>query len=218
MSAEDNRQIPTREEMAQALIERHGRQLHERFSAARVAVCGIGGLGSNIAIALARAGVGTLHLIDFDRVDITNLNRQQYTVSQLGMKKTDALSRTLREIAPYCTIITDTVRITEENAAQLLAEDSYICEAFDRAEAKAMLVNAFTEHFPEKYLVCGSGMAGLASSNTITTRRLSSRIFLCGDGTSDIADGLGLISARVMLCAAHQANMILRLIAGETQP
>ena len=70
--------IPTKEEWEQALIQRHGAELHRKISAARVAVCGLGGLGSNIAIALARTGVGCLHLIDFDRVDITNLNRQQY--------------------------------------------------------------------------------------------------------------------------------------------
>ena len=68
--------IPTKEEWNNALEERHGKELHTAFSSATVAVCGLGGLGSNIAIALARAGVGRLILIDFDRVDITNLHRQ----------------------------------------------------------------------------------------------------------------------------------------------
>ena len=93
--------IPTREEFYQALSDRHGAALQAKISAARVAVCGLGGLGSNIAIALARAGVGHLHLIDFDRVDITNLNRQQYFVRQMGLLKTDALKEILAEIAPY---------------------------------------------------------------------------------------------------------------------
>lgn len=210
--------IPSREVMREALNIRHGEELQNKISAARVAVCGLGGLGSNIAIALARAGVGHLHLIDFDRVDLTNLNRQQYAVGQLGQYKTDALRETLSLVSPYCDVTCDTVRVTEENLPDLLRNEDYICEAFDRAEAKAMLVSGVLEHFPEKYLVAGSGLAGLGSANTIQTRRVSKRFYLCGDGTSDSSVGLGLVASRVLVCAAHEANMILRLIAGETEP
>ena len=210
--------IPSREMMREALNIRHGEDLQNKISAARVAVCGLGGLGSNIAIALARAGVGHLHLIDFDRVDLTNLNRQQYAVGQLGQYKTDALRETLSLVSPYCDVTCDTVRVTEENLPDLLRNEDYICEAFDRAEAKAMLVSGVLEHFPEKYLVAASGLAGLGSANTIQTRRVSQRFYLCGDGTSDSSVGLGLVASRVLVCAAHEANMILRLIAGEREP
>lgn len=210
--------IPSREVMREALNIRHGEELQNKISAARVAVCGLGGLGSNIAIALARAGVGHLHLIDFDRVDLTNLNRQQYAVGQLGQYKTDALRETLSLVSPYCDVTCDTIQVTEENLPDLLKAEDYICEAFDRAEAKAMLVSGVLEHFPEKYLVAGSGLAGLGSANTIQTRRVSQRFYLCGDGTSDSSVGLGLVASRVLVCAAHEANMILRLIAGETEP
>ena len=210
--------IPSREVMREALNIRHGEELQNKISAARVAVCGLGGLGSNIAIALARAGVGHLHLIDFDRVDLTNLNRQQYAVGQLGQYKTDALRETLSLVSPYCDVTCDTIQVTEENLPDLLKAEDYICEAFDRAEAKAMLVSGVLEHFPEKYLVAGSGLAGLGSANTIQTRRVSQRFYLCGDGTSDSSVGLGLVASRVLVCAAHEANMILRLIAGEREP
>lgn len=210
--------IPSREVMREALNIRHGEDLQNKISAARVAVCGLGGLGSNIAIALARAGVGHLHLIDFDRVDLTNLNRQQYAVGQLGQYKTDALRETLSLVSPYCDVTCDTIQVTDENLPDLLRNEDYICEAFDRAEAKAMLVSGVLEHFPEKYLVAGSGLAGLGSANTIQTRRVSQRFYLCGDGTSDSSVGLGLVASRVLVCAAHEANMILRLIAGETEP
>ena len=106
--------IPSREVMREALNIRHGEDLQNKISAARVAVCGLGGLGSNIAIALARAGVGHLHLIDFDRVDLTNLNRQQYAVGQLGQYKTDALRETLSLVSPYCDVTCDTIQVTEE--------------------------------------------------------------------------------------------------------
>lgn len=210
--------IPSREVMREALNIRHGEELQNKISAARVAVCGLGGLGSNIAIALARAGVGHLHLIDFDRVDLTNLNRQQYAVGQLGQYKTDALRETLSLVSPYCDVTCDTIKVTEENLPDLLKTEDYICEAFDRAEAKAMLVSGVLEHFPEKYLVASSGLAGLGSANTIQTRRISKRFYLCGDGTSDSSVGLGLVASRVLVCAAHEANMILRLIAGEREP
>lgn len=164
--------IPTKEEWNRALSERHGEDVQKKFSSATVAVCGLGGLGSNIAIALARAGIGKLILIDFDRVGITNLHRQQYKANQIGLYKTDALSENLKEIAPYIDIVLHTVRITEDNAVNLLKDADIICEAFDDAEAKAMLTNLVLEAMSDKYLVAASGMAGMGSANTIQTRRV----------------------------------------------
>ena len=208
--------IPSREALYAALAERHGADLQAKFDKASVAVCGLGGLGSNIAVALARAGVGHLHLLDFDTVDISNLNRQQYFPDQLGLPKTQALTETLHRIAPYCKLTSQTVRLTPENIPVLLQGFPIICEAFDRADQKAMLVNTVLEQFPESYLVSASGMAGIGSPNAIRTRRLGKRFYLSGDGTSDVADGLGLLSARVAVCASHQATIVLRLLAGET--
>lgn len=198
-----------------ALENRHGKALQQRFSSAAVAVCGLGGLGSNIAVALARAGIGRLILIDFDRVDITNLHRQQYRADQIGTYKTDALTENLREIAPYLQIRAVTRRITEENYGELLKDADIICEAFDDPEAKAMLTNGVLETMPEQYLVAASGMAGMGTPNAIRTRRLTKRFYLCGDGTSDVSDNIGLAAPRVMLCAAHQAHTVLRILAGE---
>ena len=197
----------------EALITRHGADLHERFSAATVAICGLGGLGSNIAIALARAGIGKLLLIDFDRVDITNLHRQQYKANQIGRYKTEALAENLLEIAPYTEVQTVTEKITEENFAAMLKDADIICEAFDNAEAKAMLVNGVLEQLPDRYLVAASGMAGMGTPNTIQTRKVMKRFYLCGDETSDVENTIGLVAPRVMLCAAHQAHTVLRILA-----
>ena len=207
--------VPSKQELDNALIARHGAELHARLSNATVAICGLGGLGSNIAIALARAGVGHLHLIDFDRVDISNLNRQQYFVRQLGQFKTEALRENLLAIAPYLQVELSTVRLTEENVPTLLADADIICEAFDKAEAKAMLVNSVLEHFPDKWLVSGNGMAGKDSANLIRTRRLGRHFILCGDGVSDVETSGTLFSARVMACAAHEALAVIRIIAGD---
>lgn len=207
--------IPTKEEWRKALSERHGEAIQKKFSAATVAICGLGGLGSNIAVSLARAGVGKLILIDFDRVDITNLHRQQYKATQIGINKTDALRNSLLEIAPYVALETHMIRVTEENAAHLLQDADIICEAFDDVEAKAMLINTVLEALPNKYLVAASGMAGIGSANTIQTRRVSKQFYLCGDGISDVSEAGSLVASRVMLCAAHQAHTVLRIIAGE---
>lgn len=207
--------FPTREEWLKALEARHGRELQKEFSAAAVAVCGLGGLGSNIAVALARAGIGKLILIDFDRVDISNLHRQQYKAVQTGMYKTKALNENLKETAPYLKTELHTVRITEDNAAELLNGADIICEAFDDAESKAMLTNLVLETMPEKYLVAASGMAGLGSANAVKTRKVTEKFYLCGDGVSDVEDGVGLIAPRVMLCAAHQAHTVIRILAKE---
>ena len=205
--------LPTKEEWIKALTERHGKELQRAFSSATVAVCGLGGLGSNIAIALARAGIGRLILIDFDRVDITNLHRQEYKASQIGMYKTYALTDNLREINPYIELKTHTERITEENAVTLLSDADIICEAFDDAECKAMLTNTVLSELPDKYLVAASGMAGLGTTNSIKTRRITSKFYLCGDETSEVSDGIGLVAPRVALCAAHQAHTVLRILA-----
>ena len=207
--------IPTKEAWMGALNKRHGAMLQSRFSSATVAICGLGGLGSNIAIALARAGIGKLILIDFDRVDLSNLHRQQYRATQIGRYKTEALAENLREIAPYTEIETVTRRITEDNACSLLKGADIVCEAFDQAEAKAMLVNAVLELLPNAYLVAASGMAGMGTPNTIRTRKITKRFYLCGDEQSDAADPIGLVAPRVMLCAAHQAHTVLRILTGE---
>ena len=199
------------------MISRHGLDLHQRFSSATVAICGLGGLGSNIAVALARAGIGKLLLIDFDQVDITNLHRQQYKANQIGLYKADALAENLSEIAPYAEIEPVTAKITEENFADLLKDADIVCEAFDNAETKAMLVNGVLERLPHCYLVAASGMAGMDTPNTIKTRKIMKRFYLCGDEVSDVADTMGLAAPRVMLCAAHQAHTVLRILAGKQE-
>ena len=207
--------FPTKKEFFNALAAKHGLELQKKFAAASVAVCGAGGLGSNIAIALARAGVGHLKIIDFDKIEITNLNRQQYFADQIGLFKAQALKENLVRIAPYCEVTAEVTKITEENVTSLLKGFKIVCEAFDKAEAKAMLVNAILENMPETYLVSGSGMASLNSANSIKTRKITDKFYLCGDLTNDVDAGNGLFGSRVLVCAAHQAHTILRIIAGE---
>ena len=205
----------TLKELKEALCLRHSPEVQGKLDGARVAVAGLGGLGSNVALSLARIGVGHLHLIDFDRVDLTNLNRQQYFIRHLGMYKTEALREEILEINPYLDIRTDCISVTEENLKGLFEEDTIICEAFDVPENKAMLVNGVLECFPEKRLVSASGMAGFDESNLIHTRKVMRNFYLCGDEVSEPEYGRGLMAPRGAVCAGHQANLIVRMILGE---
>ena len=209
--------IPTKKEWDEALIKRQGEEIQKKFAGASIAICGLGGLGSNIAVSLARAGIGKLLLVDFDSVDIANLHRQQYKANQIGKYKTEALLENLKEIAPYIDIEIHTAYVTEENAAHLLQGADIICEAFDNAECKALLTNIVLETMPDKYFVAASGMAGMGSANSIQTRKITEKFFLCGDETSDVAEAGSLVAPRVMLCAAHQAHTVLRILAGKIE-
>ena len=205
----------SKEELRRALLKNCSEERLAAFENATVAICGLGGLGSNIAVMLARAGIGKLILADFDKVEISNLNRQQYKLSQIGEYKSAALCKNLKEINPFITLEAYTAAITPDNAEEILSCADIICEAFDKAENKAMLTNFVLENMPDKYLVASSGMAGFDSANKIKTRRISKRFYLCGDCVSDAYSNIGLASTRVMTCAAHQAHMILRILSGE---
>ena len=208
----------TQEELHAALVERHGADIQQKLDRASVGIAGLGGLGSNIAVHLARLGVGRLVLVDFDTVDVTNLNRQHYTMKDIGVPKTLALLEQLEEINPYLQYEPYTERVIPANVARMFAGCDVVCEAFDRADQKAMLIETLLERLPDTVVVSGSGMAGYGSANAIRTKRRFGRLYVCGDGTSDIADGVGLMVPRVAVCAAQQATMVLRLLLGETAP
>ncbi|NCB29035.1 MAG: sulfur carrier protein ThiS adenylyltransferase ThiF [Clostridia bacterium] len=205
----------THKELHDALVARHGADVQAVLDRATVGIAGLGGLGSNIAVHLARLGVGHLVLVDFDVVDVTNLNRQHYTMKDLGVPKTLALLEQLEAINPYLNYETYTERVIPSNAVRLFAGCDVLCEAFDRADQKAMLIETLLPALPEVPIVSGSGMAGSGSANDIVTRRRMGRLYVCGDGTSDVADGLGLMAPRVAVCAAHQATAALRLLLGQ---
>ncbi len=209
--------LPPEDCFEQMLLARLSPGIYNKVKAARVGIAGLGGLGSRIALDLARTGIGQLHLVDCDTVEPSNLNRQQYRISHLGLPKTEALRREIEEINPYIRISVDYTRITAENAEELFKNDMIVCEALDRPEAKAMLVNALLSLEGGPVVVASSGMAGIGSGNAIKSRKALSRLYLCGDGETASEAGNGLMAPRVAICAGHQANTVLRLILGETE-
>ena len=196
-----------------ALARRIGSDARARLAAARVGVAGLGGLGSHIAVMLARSGVGALHLVDFDRVDEGNLNRQHYFREHLGRPKTEALAEQLRHIDPGIELALDRVRVDAGNAAALFAGERIVCEAFDDAACKADLANALLAGTPDTVVIAGSGMAGAGPAADVATRRVGRRLYVCGDGATDVADE-ALYAPRVALCAAQQALVAVRLVLG----
>lgn len=206
--------MPKRDQLESMMAARHTPRVHSVVKKAKVAIAGLGGLGSNVAIMLARTGVGNLLLVDFDIVEPSNLNRQSYYINHLGMPKTDALQQQIKEINPFINVMTKNVRVDEGNVVDLFTGYDVICEAFDNAKSKAMLVNIALERIKDVKVVSASGLAGYESSNLIRTRRRMKNLYICGDLENEARIGNGLMAPRVMVCAAHQANMILRLLLG----
>lgn len=184
----------------------------EKIANGKIAVFGLGGLGSNIAIMLARLGVGTLKIVDFDNVDFTNLNRQSYFLDNIGKPKTLALENQLQKINPYISIETYNEFVTEENACVIAQNFDIAIEAFDDPKSKAMLATTLLANNKTIKLVSASGMAGYDTANSITTKKINNRFFVCGDKTSKIETQNDLIATRVMVCASHQAHLALRLL------
>ena len=196
------------------LLKRNVKGIFEKLKKAKVCILGLGGLGSNVAVLLARSGIGSLKLVDFDTVEASNLNRQQYRISHIGIKKTEAMKSIIREINPFVEVDILDIKVDRENILSIVGDIEIVVEAFDRAETKAMLMEELLTN-TNKIVVSASGMAGLGSANEIVTRKIKDNFYLIGDNYSDYEEYSGIMSTRVMLCAAHQANMVLRLILGE---
>ncbi len=181
------------------------------LSAARVGVAGAGGLGSNAAAHLVRAGVRRIVMADFDAVSESNLNRQFYFRDQIGRPKVEALAENLRRIEPDLELASHCVRLDETNMPAIFAGCDVVIEAFDKAESKTAFLRADFGGIPR---VCASGIAGWGRSAAIGVRRFGRTLWIVGDGESDINRGLAPQSARVGIAAAMQANVALSLLLG----
>jgi len=208
-------EVPTEEELEYLMAARHTPGVHARLKRAVVGIAGVGGLGSSVAVALARVGVGRLMIADFDVVEPSNLNRQQYFIDQIGSYKVEALASNLRRINPYVNVEAYRELLGPENIPVIFSECSVVVEAFDRADMKAMLVNTVLECMPQSIVVAASGLAGYGSNNSIATRRVSRRLYLTGDSVSEAAPGNGLMAPRVGIAAHHQANQVVRILLEE---
>ncbi len=207
--------VPSAEQLETLMMARHTPGVHARIAQSRVGIAGAGGLGSNIAIALARVGVGQLVVADFDVVEPSNLNRQQYFIDQIGLPKVVALKENLQRINPYVRVETSNCRIDEQNLRTVFAGVDVMVEAFDAPDQKAMITAAHLQQAPGCPLVAASGMAGYETSNSIRTQKVRNNFYLIGDQKTAARPGCGLMAPRVGIAANHQANAVLRLLLGE---
>jgi sulfur carrier protein ThiS adenylyltransferase len=192
-------------------------QISKILKTKKVGIAGCGGLGSNCAVALVRAGVGTLVLADFDIVTEGNLNRQYYFVDQVGEKKTEALRENILRINPEVTIFTHDLKVTRENAATIFQGCEVVVEAFDLADQKEMFIEAILSEMPSVPLVIGLGMAGWGMNDTIHCRKVDN-LYICGDETSEIGPELPPIAPRVGIVANMQANVVLEILLNVESP
>lgn len=208
-------ELPAPDELEALMMARHTPGVHERVKQSTVGIAGLGGLGSSVAVALSRIGVGHLVLVDFDVVEPSNLNRQQYFVSQIGMPKTEALLENLRRINPHVCYEVHTVKLTPSNVPEIFEGVDVLVEAFDRADQKAMLLQSFGSAFPEIPIVAASGLAGYGPSGAIRVQKMGRNLYMVGDLETAAQPGQGLMAPRVGVAAHVQANTALRILMGE---
>ncbi len=199
-----------------ALLEaRHGKDRQEKLSNACVGIAGLGGLGSHIAVLLARLGLKKIILVDFDEVEASNLHRQNYEILDVGKKKTKALHEKLIRVNPYIDYEIYDEKLTAARIPEIFKDSSIICEAFDVASEKAMLTETVLTKMPQTILVGSSGMAGIGNPNAIKAMKKMKNYYLCGDEVSDVKLEQTLYAPRVSLCASMQATLITQLILDE---
>jgi sulfur carrier protein ThiS adenylyltransferase len=187
-------------------------EIEKHLGKFRVGIAGAGGLGSNCAICLARSGVGTLVVADYDVVEISNLSRQYYFRDQAGMKKVLALQQNIKRINPEITVIPYQVELDAGNLPVIFKGCNLIIEAFDRADMKDMLIETVQREMPGVTLIVGSGIAGWGKSEDINCRKIDDSLYICGDETLETSEELPPMAPRVGIVASMQANLAVELL------
>ena len=205
-------EIPAPDELEAFLTARHTPGIYKVLKNSVVGIAGLGGLGSAVAVALARMGLGTLILVDYDVVEPSNLNRQQFTTDQIGVPKTEAIKTILANINPYVRVKTVREVLTGDNLRDVFKSSEVLVECFDSAEEKKMFLETAAECLSDIFIIGASGLAGYGDSNSIKTWRLSDRMFIVGDLEKAAEPGLGLMAPRVGIAAHHQANLVISLL------
>ena len=192
----------------------HTIKVAEKLRTKTIGIAGLGGLGSNAAISLARAGIGKLILVDFDKVELSNLNRQAYFLEHVGMYKTHAIVDIINRINPFIELIPVRTTITEKNCMQIFSSTDLVIEAVDEAEIKEMIIETILCESETIPVIAGSGMAGYGGNSIITEKRFG-RLRLMGDDISEVQSGVPLMAPRVNIVSSMQANAALEVLLGE---
>lgn len=187
-------------------------EIKNQLSNFRVGIAGAGGLGSNCAIALARSGIGTLVICDFDIIEASNLNRQYYFAEQVGQLKINALKNNILKINPAVTVVTCQDKLNKKNIPEIFQGCDVIVEALDSPEMKEMFIETVQLRMTGTPLIVGSGLAGWGKNESIKTRKIDDSLFLCGDESTGASDDVPVLAPRVAIVANMQANLVLELL------
>ncbi|MBD3413783.1 MAG: sulfur carrier protein ThiS adenylyltransferase ThiF [Candidatus Aminicenantes bacterium] len=205
-------EIPDPKELEALLAARHTPGVHKRMKDAVVGVAGLGGLGSTAAISLARMGVGRLILADYDVVEPSNLNRQQFSIKHIGRPKTEALKEIISQINPNIRVDLHKEMLDKKNIPQIFEKADIILECFDKTREKRMIMETVSEIMPEIFLIGVSGIAGYGRGNEIKSQRLGKNLIVVGDLKSASEPGRGLMAPRVGIAANLQADIAVSLL------
>lgn len=189
--------------------------IKRKLKASSVGIAGAGGLGSNAAVALARAGVGRLVIVDFDIVEKSNLDRQYYFLNQVGKRKVDALKENIERINPEVMIEKHAVKLKRGTMETLFCDVNVVIEALDSAEMKTAFIEEILTKLPQKPLIAASGVAGYGQCDRIHTVH-AGNLHLCYDEQAHSSNEDILTAPRVALIANWEANLALELLLGES--
>lgn len=197
----------------EALVRYFGEQGLRKIQSTVVGIAGLGGLGSNCAVCLARSGFRKFILADFDKVEYSNLNRQFYFLDQVSLYKTDCLKANLLRINPDLDITLVTQKISADNVAMIFTDCGVVVEAFDKAEYKCLMAEVFLGS--GKLFVSASGLAGWGNSDELRIKKIKDNCFLIGDSYSEATGSLSPCAPRVAIAAAKEADVILSWVLGQ---
>ena len=189
----------------------HDPKIVPTLQKAVIGIAGAGGLGSNIATSLTRSGIGKLIVADFDKIEPSNLNRQQFFIDQIGIPKVIALLENLNKISTFTQFQVHEIKLNGENIPFIYKDVDIMVEAFDKAEMKTMLIETWFTHFPDKPIIAASGLAGWGKNELLHARKIDN-LYICGDEQTNLQQGISPMAPRVGIVANMQANLVLEIL------
>ncbi len=183
----------------------------EKIQKNKIGIAGLGGLGSNIANILVRTGFINFELIDFDLIEPSNLNRQNYFLNEVGLPKVEITALRLKHINPEIKITQAQIKLTKKNINNYFQDCNVIFEAFDNVESKKLILETFGNS--NKLLIFGNGMAGITGEE-IRVKQIKKNIFLIGDGLTEVNEKNPPLAPRVIICAAKMSEIVIQQALG----
>ena len=192
-----------------------------RLKNSKVLIVGLGGLGSPVALYLAAAGVGELYLVDFDTLDVSNLQRQiVHDTAALGVLKVESAQARLQGLNPPIAVQAISDKLTAENLPNLLQSIDLVVDCTDNSTIRSQLNAACSA--AQKVLVSGAAIRADGQVSVYDPNNAQSPCYHCvfGDGEEEglTCSEAGVLGPLVGLIGSLQALEVLKIIAGFGEP